>query len=356
MKLKRIATPETKIINYKIKILSIFDIPIEIQIENLTNTIIKELRETAPDNRNRIVISNPSFTQFRSLLTTLQDKSKLSKKTRSNMSIISGLLKETRRKIRFEGSQRYTYEEIKTSRWRFDYQMEFATKQQDALALNKRIQEEKKSAWLAELDTFNSVWKEKCSKAEQDGNRCPVSLEPPENALIGNHDIYKQAVFSNTNGVYTFYQNLEQLMGCLLSTNGKEPTIMGPTATVDEILTKDGPISLTYSGDKIVTDGQGNCTGQFTVTVTSTDNTNCTYIKYADGRKYVGDARDNLPHGIGRMEFPADSYRRPYNGHWKDGKRHGWEYFSQNGKTFSSRWRNGEQIDFKVARAPKYFF
>lgn len=41
---------------------------------------------------------------------------------------------------------------------------------------------------------------------------------------------------------------------------------------------------------------------------------------WPDGKKYIGEYKDDLKHGIGKMEYPDGKI---YEGEWEAGKRHG---------------------------------
>ena len=66
-------------------------------------------------------------------------------------------------------------------------------------------------------------------------------------------------------------------------------------------------------------------------------------FSWTDGRKYVGDYKNDLKHGEGTFTWPDG---RCYHGTWKDGKQHGDGIFMKDGRKRKGRWEMGKRIEW----------
>jgi hypothetical protein len=64
---------------------------------------------------------------------------------------------------------------------------------------------------------------------------------------------------------------------------------------------------------------------------------------WSDGRKYVGEYKNDQKHGNGTFEWPDG---RKYIGDWKDGKQHGEGIYIKEGKSRKGTWEMGKRINW----------
>ena len=64
---------------------------------------------------------------------------------------------------------------------------------------------------------------------------------------------------------------------------------------------------------------------------------------WSDGRKYVGEYKNDQKHGSGTFEWPDG---RKYIGDWKDGKQHGEGIYIKEGKNRKGIWEMGKRINW----------
>ena len=59
---------------------------------------------------------------------------------------------------------------------------------------------------------------------------------------------------------------------------------------------------------------------------------------WTDGRKYIGEYKNDLKHGTGTFTWPDG---RCYHGEWAEGKQHGEGIFMKDGRKRKGRWEKG---------------
>lgn len=64
---------------------------------------------------------------------------------------------------------------------------------------------------------------------------------------------------------------------------------------------------------------------------------------WPDGRKYVGDYKNDMKHGIGTFTWQDG---RVYHGDWEDGKQHGHGHYIKDGKKREGLWKHGKRIEW----------
>lgn len=64
-------------------------------------------------------------------------------------------------------------------------------------------------------------------------------------------------------------------------------------------------------------------------------------FSWDDGRKYVGDYKNDLKHGQGTFSWPDGSC---YKGQWVEGKQHGEGIYLKDGKSRKGIWENGKCV------------
>jgi hypothetical protein len=64
---------------------------------------------------------------------------------------------------------------------------------------------------------------------------------------------------------------------------------------------------------------------------------------WSDGRKYVGEYKNDQKHGHGTFEWPDG---RKYIGEWKDGKQHGEGLYIKEGKERKGVWEAGKRLNW----------
>ena len=64
---------------------------------------------------------------------------------------------------------------------------------------------------------------------------------------------------------------------------------------------------------------------------------------WSDGRKYVGEYKNDQKHGQGTFEWPDG---RKYIGEWKDGKQHGEGLYIKEGKQRKGIWEMGKRLNW----------
>ena len=64
---------------------------------------------------------------------------------------------------------------------------------------------------------------------------------------------------------------------------------------------------------------------------------------WSDGRKYVGDYKDDQKHGNGVFTWPDG---RCYDGQWFQGKQHGKGVYMKEGKKKLGIWQMGKRIEW----------
>lgn len=69
-----------------------------------------------------------------------------------------------------------------------------------------------------------------------------------------------------------------------------------------------------------------------------------TYMYFGSGDSYNGQWKEDMKHGMGRMEYKGKGREGEYQGYWENDRRHGEGVFTyQNGDTYSGWWRFGNK-------------
>jgi len=71
---------------------------------------------------------------------------------------------------------------------------------------------------------------------------------------------------------------------------------------------------------------------------------------WSDGRKYVGEYKDDQKHGHGVFTWPDG---RCYDGQWNQGKQHGEGIYMKEGKKKKGVWQMGKRIEWIKEKKPE---